>query len=105
MTQIAASVSSMMAGSIWNNILPVDMIKRVPGEYNCANIAGHVVYIMNLPEDKYYPVVEGGLDIVRWSCLLSCLFSCSHLFLCISHEEFRFGRIQREKEIGRKRLK
>lgn len=55
---IAASIGSTMAGSIWNNMLPIEIAKRVSGEYDYAKIVGNVVYAQNLPEAQYHSVVE-----------------------------------------------
>ncbi|KAI8057453.1 major facilitator superfamily domain-containing protein [Thamnidium elegans] len=55
---IAASIGSTMAGTIWNNMLPGQLAKYVPGEYDYAKIVGSTVYATNLPEDQYNGVVE-----------------------------------------------
>ncbi|KAI8636729.1 major facilitator superfamily domain-containing protein [Parasitella parasitica] len=49
---IAASIGSTMAGSIWNNMLPGQITKNVPGEYDYAKIIGstygHVQMILSI---------------------------------------------------------
>ncbi|KAI7897275.1 major facilitator superfamily domain-containing protein [Mucor mucedo] len=55
---IAASIGSTMAGTIWNNMLPGQIAKFVPGEYEYAKIVGSTVYATNLPVEQYNGVVE-----------------------------------------------
>ncbi|GAA5795869.1 hypothetical protein HPULCUR_001231 [Helicostylum pulchrum] len=54
---IAASIGSTMAGTIWNNMLPGQLAKYVPGEYDYEKIVGSTVYATSLPEDQYNGVV------------------------------------------------
>jgi len=55
---IAASIGSTMAGSIWNNMLPGQIAKYVPGEYHYAQIVGSVPYALALPTEQYNGVVQ-----------------------------------------------
>ncbi|KAI7900320.1 major facilitator superfamily domain-containing protein [Cokeromyces recurvatus] len=54
---IAASIGSTMAGSIWNNMLPGQLAKYVPGEYNYEKIVGSIPYALSLPKEQYDGVV------------------------------------------------
>jgi len=54
---IAASIGSTMAGTIWNNMLPGQIAKYVPGEYDYAKIVGDVLYASALPEPQWEGVV------------------------------------------------
>ncbi|EIE87916.1 hypothetical protein RO3G_12627 [Rhizopus delemar RA 99-880] len=55
---IAASIGSTMSGAIWNSMLPGQMAKYVPGEYDYAKIVGSTTYAISLPEDQYNGVVK-----------------------------------------------
>ncbi|CAO3649545.1 unnamed protein product [Mucor fragilis] len=55
---IAASIGSTMAGSIWNNMLPGQIAKYVPGEYDYTQIVGSVPYALALPTEQYNGVVQ-----------------------------------------------
>ncbi|KAG0171043.1 hypothetical protein DFQ28_008983 [Apophysomyces sp. BC1034] len=50
---IAASIGSTMAGTIWNNVLPGELMKNVPGEFDYTKIMGDIEYAISLPEDQY----------------------------------------------------
>ncbi|KAI9472256.1 MAG: major facilitator superfamily domain-containing protein [Benjaminiella poitrasii] len=54
---IAASIGSTMAGSIWNNMLPGQIARHVPGEYDYAKIVGSIPYALSLPKEQYDGVV------------------------------------------------
>ncbi|KAI8646114.1 major facilitator superfamily domain-containing protein [Parasitella parasitica] len=54
---IAASIGSTMAGTIWNNMLPGEIAKNVPGEYDYAQIVGSAIYASQLPEPQWEGVV------------------------------------------------
>lgn len=55
---IAGSIGSTMAGTIWNNMLPGQLAKHVPGEYDYATIVGSSDAVLKLPLDQYNGVVE-----------------------------------------------
>ncbi|KAI9482696.1 MAG: major facilitator superfamily domain-containing protein [Benjaminiella poitrasii] len=55
---IAASIGSTMAGTIWNNMLPGQIAKNVPGEYDYAKIVGSIPYANSLPDDQWMGVVN-----------------------------------------------
>lgn len=55
---IAGSIGSTMAGTIWNNMLPGQIAKHVPGEYDYAKIVGSTDVILALPTEQYEGVVE-----------------------------------------------
>lgn len=55
---IAASIGSTMAGTIWNNMIPGQLAKHVPGEYDYAKIVGSIPYAISLPAEQYNGVVE-----------------------------------------------
>jgi hypothetical protein len=55
---IAASIGSTMAGTIWNNMLPDQIAKNVPGEYDYAKIVGSTAYVNTLPDDQWRGVVN-----------------------------------------------
>ncbi|CAO3644768.1 unnamed protein product [Mucor fragilis] len=54
---IAASIGSTMAGTIWNNMLPGQIAKYVPGEYDYAKIVGDVAFASALPQPQWEGVV------------------------------------------------
>ncbi|CEI97105.1 hypothetical protein RMCBS344292_11245 [Rhizopus microsporus] len=55
---IAASVGSTMSGAIWNSMLPGQLAKYVPGEYDYAKIVGSTDYAISLPKEQYDGVVQ-----------------------------------------------
>ncbi|KAG1469384.1 hypothetical protein G6F56_003286 [Rhizopus delemar] len=55
---IAASIGSTMSGAIWNSMLPGQLAKYVPGEYDYAKIVGSTDYAISLPDDQYNGVVQ-----------------------------------------------
>ncbi|KAF7723021.1 hypothetical protein EC973_002437 [Apophysomyces ossiformis] len=54
---IAASIGSTMAGTIWNNVLPEELMKNVPGDVDYSKIMGSIDYAISLPEDQYQGTV------------------------------------------------
>lgn len=92
---IAASIGSTMAGSIWNNMLPGELAKRVPGEYDYAKIVGNVEYALALPEDQYHGVVAayGHIQMVL-SIIAICI---AVLTFCFTLPMKSFG-LEKEQE-------
>jgi hypothetical protein len=62
---IATSIGSSVAGAIWNNMLPTELAKHVPGEYDAASILGDINYINALPEDQYDGTVTAYGNVQR----------------------------------------
>lgn len=95
---IAASIGSTMAGSIWNNMLPGELAKRVPGEYDYAKIVGNVEYALALPTEQYEGVVSayGHIQMV-----LSIISMCiAVLTFCFTLPMKSFGLENHQKENG-----
>ncbi|KAL9538206.1 hypothetical protein MBANPS3_011112 [Mucor bainieri] len=99
---IAASIGSTMAGSIWNNMLPIEIAKRVTGEYDYEKIVGNVVYAQNLPEAQYHSVVEAYGHV---QMILSIIAMCiAVLTFCFTIPMKGFGleeydtRMEKERE-------
>ncbi|KAL7323368.1 hypothetical protein PS15p_211284 [Mucor circinelloides] len=70
---IAASIGSTMAGTIWNNRIPSRLAKYVPDEYDYARIMGSIRYVVSLPTEQYYSVVEAYGSIQK---ILSTIAIC-----------------------------
>lgn len=50
---ISTSIGGSIAGAIWNGLLPTQLAKHVPGEYDLTLILGNINYINELPEDQH----------------------------------------------------
>ena len=95
---IAASIGSTMAGSIWNNMLPGQIAKNVPGEYDYAQIVGSVPYALALPTEQYNGVVKayGHVQMVL-SIIAICIAVVTFCFT-IPMKTFGLENFDTEKE-------
>ncbi|KAI9490731.1 major facilitator superfamily domain-containing protein [Zychaea mexicana] len=50
---IGGAVGSTISGAVWNNILPDELSKHVPGEFDLQKAAGSYLYVFEMPEDQY----------------------------------------------------
>ncbi|CAO3667809.1 unnamed protein product [Rhizopus stolonifer] len=50
---VATSLGCAIAGAIWNELLPDEFEKHVPGEYDHSAILGNITYINLLPEAQH----------------------------------------------------
>ncbi|KAI8147917.1 major facilitator superfamily domain-containing protein [Fennellomyces sp. T-0311] len=50
---IGGSVGSTISGAVWNAILPDELAKHVPGEFDAKKAAGSFMYVWGLPEEQY----------------------------------------------------
>lgn len=86
---IAGSIGSTMAGAIWNNMLPGQLAKNVPGEYDYATIVGSSDAVLALPIDQYNGVVEAYGHI---QMILSIIAMCvAVLTFCFTIPMKSFG--------------
>lgn len=86
---IAASIGSTMAGTIWNNMLPGQITKYVPGEYDYAKIIGSTAYATTLPDDQWRGVVDAYGHI---QMILSIIAMCiAVLTFCFTIPMKSFG--------------
>ncbi|KAI8137641.1 major facilitator superfamily domain-containing protein [Fennellomyces sp. T-0311] len=54
---IGGSIGSTIAGAIWNQILPDELAKNVPGDFSLQRAAGNYMYVWGLPEHQFDAVV------------------------------------------------
>jgi hypothetical protein len=55
---ISTSIGGSIAGAVWNAILPQELTKHVPGEFDLAQMMGTIDYILSRPADQ-----RAGLNI------------------------------------------
>lgn len=72
---IAASIGSTMAGAIWNQMLPGQLAKYVPGQYDQEEIMGDIFYATSLPDDQYQGVVEAYGETQKVLSIISVCIS------------------------------
>lgn len=97
---VAASIGSTMAGTIWNNMLPGQIAKYVPGEYDYAKIVGSTVYATALPEDQYNGVVEAYGHIQMILSIISMCIAVLTFCFTIPMKSFGLENAQKEESGG-----
>ncbi|KAG0169850.1 hypothetical protein DFQ28_011343 [Apophysomyces sp. BC1034] len=78
---IATSIGSTLAGATWNSMLPDQIAKNVPGEYDYNAVIGDVDVAVNLPDDQYNGVVHAYGYIQKILSIVSlCLAALAFFF-------------------------
>ncbi|KAI8137026.1 major facilitator superfamily-domain-containing protein [Fennellomyces sp. T-0311] len=74
-TTLAYSIGSAIAGAVWNSLLPQELAKLVPGEYDLASIMGDINYIAALPEEQWGPTIDAYGNVLRIFCIVGLCLS------------------------------
>lgn len=71
---ISTSIGSAISGALWNGLLPGQLTKHVPGEFDMARILGDITYISALPKDQHDGASVAYGNVERIMCIVSlCL--------------------------------
>ncbi|KAF7721715.1 hypothetical protein EC973_004277 [Apophysomyces ossiformis] len=78
---LGSAIGSTMAGAVWNAMLPGQMEKYVPGEYDYEKIVRDIRYALSLPVDQYNGVVTAYGEVQRVLSIISvCVASLTFFF-------------------------
>ncbi|CAO3642541.1 unnamed protein product [Cunninghamella blakesleeana] len=72
---ICASIGSTVAGAIWNSLLPVQLAKHVPGEYDAAKILADMDYAFQLPSEQYHGIVASYGEVQKILSIVAVSFA------------------------------
>ncbi|KAI9311050.1 major facilitator superfamily domain-containing protein [Dichotomocladium elegans] len=85
---ITQSVGSTIAGAVWNQMLPQEFAKHIPGEYNAAKIMSSIPFAQNLPPDQYAGLQLAYGRVHRIQTIIALCMSILTFFLVIPMKTF-----------------
>ncbi|KAG0165784.1 hypothetical protein DFQ28_008316 [Apophysomyces sp. BC1034] len=78
---LGSAIGSTLAGAIWNAMLPGQIEKYVPGEYDYKKIVQSIEYAINLPDEQYNAVVVAYGEVQRVISIIAvCVASLTFFF-------------------------
>ncbi|KAI9263345.1 major facilitator superfamily domain-containing protein [Phascolomyces articulosus] len=81
MGTIGGAVGSTISGAVWNNVLPEQLAKHVPGEFDIKKAVGSYMYIFEMSEEQYNgAVIAYGNSQKILSIIAVCLTVLSFAF-------------------------
>ncbi|CEG81513.1 hypothetical protein RMATCC62417_15707 [Rhizopus microsporus] len=95
---IATSVGSAIAGAVWNGMLPTELAKNVPGEYDLARLLGDITYINALPEDQHAGTVLSYGNVQRILSIVSLGLSVLSFVFFLGMRGFNLTEGEEEQE-------
>lgn len=85
---ICASIGSTVAGAIWNSLLPVELAKHVPGEYDVASILADMDYAFKLPSEQYHGIVEAYGQVQKILSIVAVSFAALAFIFSLPMKSF-----------------
>lgn len=97
---IATSIGSSVAGAIWNGMLPGELAKHVPGEYDASSILGDLTYINALPEDQHEGAVTAYANVQRVLSIASLGIAVLAFIFFLGMRGFNLDKDDAEKSVA-----
>lgn len=85
---IASSVGSTIAGAIWNQMLPQEFAKWIPGEYDARKIMSSIPYAQSLPDDQYKGLQIAYGRVQRTQTIIHLCMAILTFFLTVPMKSF-----------------
>ncbi|KAI9474850.1 major facilitator superfamily domain-containing protein [Zychaea mexicana] len=95
---ITSSVGSTIAGAIWNQLLPQEFEKHIPGEFNTKEILASITYAQSLPDDQYAGLQEAYGNVQRKQTIIHLCMAILTLFLTFPMKSFGLRNSKRFEE-------
>lgn len=82
-TTLAYSIGSAIGGAVYNNMLPTELAKHVPGQYDAASALGDIYYVMALPEEQFQGAITAYGNVQQVFAIIGlCLGVLAAFFAC-----------------------
>ncbi|KAI8145899.1 major facilitator superfamily domain-containing protein [Fennellomyces sp. T-0311] len=85
---ITSSVGSTVAGAIWNQLLPQEFAKHIPGEYNAKKIMSDIKFAQSLPDDQFEGLKLAYGSVQRKQTIIHLCMAILTLFLTFPMKSF-----------------
>ncbi|KAI7853225.1 major facilitator superfamily domain-containing protein [Circinella umbellata] len=95
---ITSSVGSTIAGAIWNQLLPQEFAKHIPGEFDTKKIMADIKYATALPDDQYAGLKIAYGNVQRKQTYIHLSMAILTLFLTFPMKSFGLRNSKRFEE-------
>ncbi|KAG0185420.1 hypothetical protein DFQ28_009377 [Apophysomyces sp. BC1034] len=94
---VGVSVGSAMAGAIWNSMLPNELAKYVPGQFDSRKIMGSIKYALDLPQNQYEGVVMAYGEVQKTLSIIAVSISVFVFIFSLPMRSFGLDQLEEDR--------